>query len=96
MRPPSSVLKFVSGALFAGVALGLLSRYSDAVVVKVSITLPLMAASSVDSGWIFSGSWNGGVAFWSTLVAQWAALGWLVFSACSWIARRKKTDDSSP
>jgi hypothetical protein len=94
MHSRPKILNFVFPALLVGVCLGVLSRYSDAFVVKLSITLPLMAASGVDSQWIFSESWKGGVAFLLTLAVQWAVLGWIVFSGYSWIDRKKKRNSS--
>ena len=81
MHSLPKVLKFVFPALLAGACFGVLSKYSDALVVKLSITLPLMVADDLDSRWFFDRSWKGEVAFWSTLAVQWTVLSCLVFAA---------------
>jgi hypothetical protein len=77
MHPRNHTRFFIGAAVLVGIGLGLLARYSGAIVVVLSITLPLMATSQVDDSWIMSRSWQGSVAFWLTIILQWIAIGWL-------------------
>jgi hypothetical protein len=87
MHTRNRTLLFVGTAALVGVGFGLLSRYSEAIVVKLSITLPLIAASQVDSSYIVKESWQGNVAFWLTIILQWIVIGrlaafvWALFGA---------------
>lgn len=98
MSPHLKTFVFVLPALLVGVCLGLLAWYSDdyseAIVVKLSITLPLMMASAVDSQYIVRGSPKGDAAFWATLAIQWLAIG---YGVCGLWRRmfRKKNDKTA-
>ena len=84
MHPRTLTRFFIGAAVLVGIGLGLLAWYStEAIVVKLSVTLPLMAASQVDGSWIMSQSWQGSVAFWLTLILQWIVIGWL--ASIAWL-----------
>ena len=92
MRLRNHTLPFVGVAVLVGAGLGLCSRYSEAIVVKLSITLPLMAATQVDSSWIMDESWQGGVVFWLTIILQWIAIGWMASLVFSGLGRKRRNE----
>lgn len=91
-------LKFIVSALIAGavlteLALDVALEEQPAFWVRLALSVPLMAANRVDSGWFFS---RGRIAFLTTLAVQWAVLGWLASVFWTWIFRKKKINRAVP